>query len=141
MQAPALLVNPFSGQLDFVGAAGTTGGVPYPGGVNQWIPVSTTSVALLPNKGYVIGPPSLCTLTLPTTIAFGDVIRIAGITGGWIIAQNANQLIILGDDVSTVGVGGSLSSTNNHDTVELLCIAANLNFLVISGPQGNLTIV
>ncbi len=55
------------------------------------------------------------TMTLPATANLGDMIAISNpisyATNGWVIAQNAGQSIDYEDQTTTVGVGGSLSST------------------------------
>ncbi len=84
---------------------------------------------------------SLITGTLPSTAAFGSVIAIVGYgSGGWSIAQNSGQTIHFGNVNTTTGVGGSLSSTNRYDCVELLCTVADTAFVVRSS-IGNITYV
>jgi len=103
--------------------------------------VTGTSASLAVNNLYVANNAGLVTLTLPNAASVGDRIFIrGGGAGGWSIAQNANQIIHAGSSASTTGVGGSLSSTNRYDCVDLTCIVANLEF-VCNGIQGNLTIV
>lgn len=109
---------------------------------SNWIDSTTTPVTLIADRNYVAdNGATLTTFTLPVTAAFGTVIQIAGkSSGGWIIDQNASQSIHLGNLVTTVGVGGSLASTNQNDYVRLLCVTANTTWNVISA-IGNLTIV
>ena len=103
--------------------------------------VETTSVALVANNGYIANSGSLLTFTLPATATVGNVYRVAGLgTGGWMIAQNASQLIYFGVDTTTTGTGGSLASTNSKDVVEIVCVVTNTSFLVTSS-IGNITIV
>lgn len=107
-----------------------------------WNDITGTSATMSADNGYVSDNVGLVTLTLPSTAAFGSVLYIAGKgAGGWTIAQNAGQNIQIGSSSSTVGTGGSVSSTNRHDSLALLCIAANTTFSALGGPQGNLTIV
>lgn len=103
--------------------------------------VTGTSATLAVQNRYVANNAGLVTLTLPTTAAVGDVIQIrGGGAGGWLIAQNASQIIHLGSSASTTGVGGSAASSNRYDCLDLTCIVANNEF-VCSGVQGNITIV
>lgn len=108
-----------------------------------WTAVTGTSQAMTADSGYVANNAGLVTLTLPTTAAFGTLIYVQGLgSGGWSIAQNASQSIKVGSASTTVGVGGSLSSTNQFDSICLLCVVANLEWTALGAPQSSgLTIV
>jgi len=107
----------------------------------SWNSVTGTSQAMTANNGYVANNGSLVTLTLPTTAAFGTQIVVIGKgAGGWAIAQNASQSIVLGSSTTTPGIGGSLASTQAKDSVAMICTVADLEFTVISS-IGNITIV
>lgn len=111
------------------------------GGGLTWIDVTGTTQAMAINTGYVSDNAGLVTLTLPSTAAFGDLIAVLGrAAGGWTIAQNAGQQIICGPNATTIGVGGSVSSTNRRDCIFLLCTAANTEF-TRTFFDGNLTLV
>ena len=121
-----------------VWAAASVGGT-YVGGVTSWTDVTGTTQAMAINSGYLSDNVSRVTLTLPSTAAQFTVIRVCGNgAGGWTIAQNAGQNIQFGQNSSTVGVTGSVKSTNRYDTVELLCTVANTTWNVISY-DGNIT--
>jgi hypothetical protein len=60
--------------------------------------------------------------------------------GGWEIAQNAGQQIFFGTASTTSGAGGSLASTLQYDTVELVANVANVSW-VVQHSVGNLTVV
>jgi hypothetical protein len=84
----------------------------------------------------------LTTFVLPLSSNFGDKINVVGnAAGGWTITQNAGQKIVVGSSSSTIGIGGSVSSTNQYDSIELLCVQANFGWQALVAPQGNLTIV
>lgn len=120
----------------WAGALITSAMVPF-----AWNIVAGTSDTFVPNNGYVPTNVALTTFTMPATAAAGDVIRIGGNgTGGWSITQLASQSIQFGNVTTTVGVGGSLASTNAGDSVELLCIVANTTYIVLSS-IGNITVV
>jgi len=111
------------------------------GGGTSWTEVTGTSQTMVADGGYVANNAGLVTLTLPTTAAFGTFIRVVGKgAGGWTIAQNSGQSIQVGSSSSTVGAGGSISSTNQYDSIGLLCTTANTTWTTIGGPQGTLTI-
>lgn len=111
------------------------------GGGLTWTDVTGTTQALAVNNGYTANNAGLVTLTLPTTAAYGTIIKVCGKgAGGWLIAQNASQLIHYGDVDSSTGVAGSVASTKQYDTLDLLCTVANTEWTVIGG-VGNHTVV
>ena len=106
-----------------------------------WNEITGTSSGMAVNNGYISNNAGLVTLTLPSTAAFGDIIRVGGKgAGGWKIAQNASQVIHFGSTNTTTGTGGSLASTNRYDAIHLVCITANTDFLALSS-IGNITVV
>jgi len=93
---------------------------------------TTTTLALAVNTQYTSSNAGLVTATLPATAAAGSVIEITRIgAGGLTIAQNANQLVHFGSSFTTTGVGGSLASTAQYDSIRVLCIVANTTFVVV----------
>jgi hypothetical protein len=111
------------------------------GGGVTWTVVTGTSQAAAVNNGYFTNNAGLVTVTLPTTAAVGTVQRVSGYgAGGWKIAQNASQQIFFGITSTTAGVSGSVASTQQYDTIELVCNVANTDWVVQSS-VGNLTIV
>lgn len=111
-------------------------------GITQWV-TATASLSAAVNTGYLVkmAIPGLCTITLPAVSAVGDVIEITGYTvGGWLIAQNALQQINFIAASTTLGVGGSLASTQRYDSIKLVCATANTDWNVLSS-SGNITIV
>jgi len=94
-----------------------------------WNPVVATSQALVVGNAYVNMDSSLTTFTLPLTANFGDEFQVQGYgSGGWVIEQNAGQSIICDEIVSTVGVTGSVASTNRYGKIKLVCLIANTVF-------------
>lgn len=101
--------------------------------------IITTDTTASVNNGYVTNSASLVTVTLPATAAAGSVIRVAGYgSGGWQIAQNAGQQIRFGNISTTAGATGGLESSNENDAVELICVVADTDFIVVS-TMGNIT--
>lgn len=106
-----------------------------------WNEVTGTSVSAAVNNAYILNNAGLVTLTIPTTAAVGDVIKVVGKgAGGWTIAQNASENINFGNVTTTTGTGGSLSSSLRYDCVELVCTVANTTWTVTSS-IGNITYV
>lgn len=106
----------------------------------MWNEVLGTSESMAVNNGYIANNGALVSLTLPATAAVGERIRVTGKgAGGWTILQNAGQQIFFGNQSTTSGVTGALSSTDARDGCELLCITANTEFNILSA-IGNLTV-
>lgn len=105
-----------------------------------WSEVTGTSQAAAVQNAYIANNAGLVTITLPTTAAVGQIIRIIGKgAGGWKLAQNASQQVNFGVVSSTAGTGGYLQSAQRYDAIELVCVTANTTFNVISS-QGNITV-
>jgi hypothetical protein len=105
-----------------------------------WNEETGTSATMAVDNGYIANNASLVTLTLPTTAAVGSVVRVAGKgAGGWRVAQNAGESINFGSSTTTTGVGGYLEFTDASDAVELLCITADTQWVVLSS-VGNITV-
>lgn len=103
-----------------------------------WNNVTESSMVMVPNQGFLANNSSLVTLFLPAIAPFGTVIYIQGFgAGGWIIEQNDEQNIHIGSISSTVGVGGSVASTNQLDSMVLVCAVANTTFCLLGGPQSS----
>ena len=120
------------------------------GGGLGWVPVTSATQSMAANTGYFanFAGPAALEFTLPETCPRNRVIRVAGMGPAlWTIKQNADQKIhfdnipqTLADNVTTTGIAGSLSATATNKCVELICIVANLEFMVLSH-IGNLNVV
>lgn len=100
--------------------------------------ISGTTQAAAINNGYVISNAGQTTVTLPATAALGSVIAIQGNgAAGWILTANTGQTIKLGS--STTSSAGTLTSTNQYDSVEVVCVVANTTWAAKS-VIGNLTV-
>jgi hypothetical protein len=108
------------------------------GGGLTWVDVISTGATMTPNTGYIADNAALVTLQLPPTVPQGSVFRVAGKGAGkWQITESAGQSINYGIATTTTTTG-SLAATNQYDAVELLCVTANTQFIVLSS-IGNLT--
>lgn len=104
-----------------------------------WNDVTGTSQAAAVNNAYAADNAGLVTITLPATAAFGDRVAVQGKgAGGWSLVANAGQTIHVGNTASSVA--GSVSSTNQWDCIELVCVTANTTWATRSS-MGTLTIV
>lgn len=113
------------------------------GGGFPWTDVTGTTQSLSADNGYVADNAGLVTLTLPSgSVSLGATIKIVGKgAGGWTVAQNANQQIHVGNVASTLGVSGTVSSTNQWDTIELICVTAGTSSIWTARVTGNVTVV
>jgi len=114
----------------------TGGGVGF-----SWNVVTNPTQALAVQNGYIGNRATSITYTLPATSAIGDIIRVTNInTGLPIIAQNAGQSINFTGSTTTVGVGGSLTGISQFASIELICVATDTIFNVLSS-ESSWTIV
>lgn len=110
------------------------------GGGFTWNEETGTSAAMAVNNAYIANNAGLVTLTLPATAAVGEQVKVVGKgAGGWQIAQNAGQTINVGANASTTGVGGYIASSAQSDSITLVCITANTDWINVDAPQGNIT--
>lgn len=108
-----------------------------------WNNVTSGPVTLVAENGYFINSGSLITLVLPSIASsnLGDTIKIIGLgAGGWTITQLALEQINVAGDSTTAGIGGSVSSTNRGDCIELV-YSPTSGLWVAEDFVGNLSIV
>lgn len=102
---------------------------------------TTTTQQLVNNRGYIGDSNSRITFTLPTTAKVGEVIAVINRgSGGWKIAQNAGQTIRVSGVTTTTGTNGYLESTNQGDTIYLVCETQDTGFKALF-IIGNITYV
>jgi len=72
---------------------------------------------------------------LPTTPNVGDIYQIKGYGNvGWQVSQNAGQTMIVGNQQTTVGTGGSIESTFDTDSIVIYCVTTtNFTVDILSG--------
>ena len=110
------------------------------GGGATWTQINADG-ALVINQGSVNVKAGLLTMSLPAVSPINSIIELVGVgAGGWTITQAANQQILIGNTNTTLGVGGTLSSTDKGDCLSMICTTANLEWRVF-GMVGNLTVV
>lgn len=109
------------------------------GGGMSWNTVSGTSQTAVIGNGYITDNAGLVTVTLPATFVLGAMVRIVGLgAGGWRLAAGASDIIRYGSSVTSAG--GSLSSTNQYDTVTVVGMVANTTWTVIESVSTGLTV-
>jgi len=122
------------------GAGSITLGAVSPGGTYlTWQSVSTNTT-LVRNNGYIVISGTI-SLALPTSSVLGDVIVVT-LNGGtsWSITQAAGQSIRIGNAVTTTGIGGSVTSTAQGDSIMMVCTIANTTWSAYA-IQGNLSFI
>lgn len=106
----------------------------------SWNTISTSTV-LAPNEGYICTGGGVLNLTLPPVSAVGDIIEITlDGSSGFILGQSAGQTIRFGNQVTTAGIGGSLTSTAQGDSLRMVNSVTDLRWNVLSS-MGNPIIV
>lgn len=131
-----------AGGTTVVGNAGTnTLTVTVSGSGMTWNTISASQTLAVNNGYFCISPGGALALLLPAASALGDEITVTldGATS-FSITQGAGQQIRIANGQTTVGAGGSITTTQQGDTITFVCQTANLKWNVIS-PIGNLTVV
>lgn len=106
------------------------------------VEVNSASQTMTANSGYIANNGSLCTLTLPASAPLWSSLKVVGKgAGGWAIAQLTGQSIHIGSSSTTPGTGGSIASTNQYDSISLVCTVEDLVWTADVAPQGIITII
>jgi len=102
-------------------------------GVFKWDEITVAGPTQMVNgHGYIANAAVLVQLTLPAAADVGEIVAVAGKGAGlYQIQQNAGQQIHYGNLSTTAGVGGSITSTQRRDMIELLCTTANTEWTVL----------
>lgn len=111
------------------------------GGGFTWQVIGASQTLAVAN-GYFCTTGAALSLALPAVSAVGDSIAVVldGSTSWTITQPNAATRIRIGSQQTTLGVSGTLASTAQGDTVELVCETANGRW-VVTNSMGNITIV
>lgn len=132
-----------SGALTVTGNPGTnTLTITDTGGGIPWTVVTGASQTMAANNGYIANNAGTINFSLPATAAVGSILRVTGINNatGWQITQAAGQQIFISTSSTTLGAGGSLTSSATRNSIELVCVVANTTYNAISF-VGNITVV
>jgi hypothetical protein len=138
--SPAAATLTAGAGIGIVNAAGSITISSTAGGF-AWTEVTGTTQAMAIESGYIANNAGLVTLTLPAVAVIGEAVQIVGKGAGlYAIAQNAGQTIHYIASDTTTGVGGSLTAIEQYASIELVCITANTEWVVVDS-VGNFTIV
>ena len=103
---------------------------------NSWQSINTHQ-DLVANTNYFMYNVIPEIYNLPLVCGFGETITIVNTANStFSIAQEAGQQILIGDVLTTMGVGGLLTCTQIGDSLTLACFVPNLIFVVVGAPQG-----
>lgn len=92
------------------------------------------------NNAYIANNASQIVITLPTTAMQGQRVQVVNKgAGGWKIAQNSGQTTHFATASTTTGITGSLQSQANFDSIEIVNITANTDWLVFTS-VGNILV-
>lgn len=122
--------------LDFNVAAGVVSSNHNPTINWQFNAASPTAVPI--NTAWLAHLPGLNVFNLPAIAPLGTVVYIQGAPGQWTLNCAAGQAIAI-DVGHTSTVGGSVSSTNLFDGIQLVCYFPNILWLATS-VKGNVVL-
>src|SRR6185295_19079493 len=111
------------------------------GGGIVWSDVTGATQTIVAGTGYLADRGGGVAFTLPASSTIGDVFVIAGVQGSWTLAQAAGQQIKIGSSATTIGVTGSLASTNANDCI--YAVASNTSassVWIVIHSMGNITV-
>jgi len=104
--------------------------------------VKSSGTVLLPFEGFISNGGGAEVFPLPASASVGDVFELTeSSTGSVSISQAAGQSIRFGNSITTVGVGGSITSTASGDAIKLVCVVADTGFQAVTGAIGNWTVI
>lgn len=103
-----------------------------------WNSIAGTTQTAVVRNGYVVANASQTTVTLPAVAALGSVVIVQGLgAGGWILQAAAGDTIKIGNQ--TTSSGGTLTSTNQWDAIEVVCVVADTTWSTRSVVSSGLT--
>lgn len=120
---------------------GVTGVLPQVnGGRITWSTVGASGTLVI-NTGIICTAGAALSFALPALSSIGDIIEITlnGSTS-WAVTQAAGQRIRMGSTQTSLGIGGSLTSTAQGDSIRMVCYGTNLLWQILSS-MGNITVV
>lgn len=104
------------------------------------VTTGTTQTARAYN-GYIADSSSLVTISLETGSPGDTIIVVGGQlgTGGWKIVMSSSSIFVNFGNKVTTNSTGSIASTNQFDSITLIC--NNINYWTAIASIGNLTVV
>lgn len=88
---------------------------------------------LTPDSKNIIDSIDPTILILPPGSIVGQTIEIIGVnTGSWRVNQNASQVIFFNDKMTTMGVGGYITSSSGYDYIKMVAVTNNNHWRIVS---------
>ena len=114
--------------------AGNGAGLTNLPGAFTWHVVAGTTQQTQPNNGYIATNTAQVTITLPPAPAIGDAIRVSGSgTGGWKVAQNAGQSILIAN-AAPLSIGVTwVARDNNREWRSVASSADGIKLVAVVG--------
>ena len=131
---------PLANIIEILGSGGTTTSgvgniitITVSGSGMTWNRISSSQTLAVNNGYFCVAPGGALSLLLPPVSVLGDEIEIT-IDGAasFTVTQGAGQTIKLGNQTTTPGIGGSISSTQQGDTIRMVCKVNNLEWNILS---------
>ncbi len=109
--------------------------------IAAWTDVTGASQTVAVNNGYLSDNAGTVAFALPATASQFSIFRIVGVQGAWTLSQAANQQIKIGNTATTVGVTGSLASSNAGDCIECIAVVGGASTIWrVMSMVGNITV-
>lgn len=106
------------------------------------IDATLASYNMVADTTYITDRAAGVAYLLPAASSVGDRLGVVGNTGTSTITQGAGQQICIGNLATTLGIAGSLTSTNDGDCLEMMCIASGASTIWrVTSSMGNWTVV
>jgi len=90
----------------------------------DWTVITAATQTIVEGNGYIANRAGNIVFTLPAAPVLGSSFQITGMNTalGWTVGQPALQQIFFGTSSTTVGIGGSVSSTATRDSIRAVCV-------------------
>ena len=131
-----------TGSITVTGNPGTsTLTISSSGAVDTWSIITANQTAVVSN-GYFCNKSGTLALALPAASVTGDIIEVSNENTalGIQFTQSAGQQILIGSSSTTLGAGGTLTSSAVGDTLKMVCYTPNTIWRVVS-MVGNWSVV
>jgi hypothetical protein len=97
-----------------------------------FVNVITATQAAAVNTNYVVNFATVCTVTLPATAAEGSFVWVSEIgSGTFVLKANTGQTILF-QGGSTSSAGSLTTTTGTGQSIQVLCVVANSQWLVVN---------
>lgn len=92
--------------------------------VFPWTDVAASPITAAAGNGYIADTAGTLDITLPLAPPIGSIVAVQGILGLWTLNAGTAQVINVGN--MPTSSGGSVTSTNQWDAIEVIYVAASI---------------